>query len=177
MEAVAVRKFKHHPRLMPRRSRDTRAVLRTIQRSERRSALFWWFVENHDQVQKAAQGARIDWASFCAEAAKRGLTDTRGHPPTERNARETWRQARRAVSEARSHEAAQAPTRKCSVYPSSIPKDWKPEAFQPAVAPAPVAPTGTSLMPAPPTNQEPYDWRKRLDQLAETINARSGRRG
>jgi hypothetical protein len=162
---------------MPRRSRDTRAVLRTIQRSERRSALFWWFVENHDEIQKAAQGARIDWASFCAEAAKRGLTDTHGHAPTERNARETWRQARRAVSEARSHEAAQGPTRKGSVYPSRIPKDWKPEAFRPAVAPAPVAPTGTSLVPAPPTNQEPYDWRKRLDQLAETINARSGRKG
>jgi hypothetical protein len=117
---------------MPRRSKETRAILRSIQRSEQRSPLFWWFVENHDEVQQAAQSARIDWASFCAEAAKRGLTDTHGRTPTERNARETWRQARRAVAEARSLQPAQGLARPGSTYPSRVPKDWRPQ-----VVPAP----------------------------------------
>jgi hypothetical protein len=151
---------------MPRRSKNTRAVLRTIQRSERRSTLFWWFVENHDEVQKAAQAARIDWTSFCSEAAKRGLTDTRGRRPTERNARETWRQARRAVSEARSQEAAQGPPRKGSVYPSRLPKDWRPQL---ALA-APQSGAG------PTDPDKPYDPLERIAEIRRDMKARSGRK-
>jgi hypothetical protein len=161
---------------MSRRHRDTKAILRTIERSEQRSSLFWWMVEHHDELVNASEGRRIIWATFCAEAVKRGLRDTRGEVPSERNARETWRQARIAVAEARGAEAAKPAARPGAIYPSRIPKDWKPEAFrQPAPVPAAQQP-GTSLLAAPPGEQEPYDWRKRMAQLRQTINLRSGRK-
>jgi hypothetical protein len=162
---------------MPRRNRDTKAILRTIERSDQRSTLFWWMVDHYDEMVGAAKRRRISWGAFCAEAAKQGLTDTRGHPPSEANARKTWSRARAAVEQARAEDRASRPVRPGSVYPSRIPKDWKPEAVRPAVIPAPVVPMGTSLVPASPADQEPYDWRKRLGQLTETINARSGRKG
>jgi len=115
---------------MARRNRDTRAILRTIERSEQRSRLFWWMVDHHDEIVEAARRHRVNWGGFCAEAAKLGLTDTRGRAPTARNARETWRQARRAVAALRAAEAAKPPARPGSIYPSRIPKDWKPEPFR-----------------------------------------------
>ena len=68
------------------------------------------------------------------EATKRGLTDTRGRPASGENARKTWRQARKAVADARAAEAAKPSPRPGSVYPSRIPKDWRP----PIVPPPPV---------------------------------------
>jgi hypothetical protein len=119
---------------MARRNRDTKAILRTIERSEQRSSLFWWMVENHDGILRASERQRINWSAFCAQATKRGLRDTRGQVPSERNARETWRQARRAVAEARAAEAVKPSPRPGSIYPSRISKDWRP----PIVPPAPV---------------------------------------
>jgi len=115
---------------MTRRNRDTRAILKTIERSEERSPLFWWMVEHHDEMIQSAQGNRIRWAPFCAKAVERGLVDTRGRPPTERNARETWAQARRAVQEARAKLAARPPK---PVYPSRMAK-WTPPAILEAIA-------------------------------------------
>src|SRR5271166_5861811 len=115
---------------MSRRKRDTKAILRTIERSEQRSSLFWWMVEHHDELIQASAHQRINWSAFCTEAAARGLTDTRGCPPSAVNARQTWRQARKAVAEARAAEAAEPPPRPGSVYPSRIPKDWRPQVVQ-----------------------------------------------
>jgi hypothetical protein len=128
---------------MPRRNRDTKAILRTIERSEQRSPLFWWMVEHHDEMVKAAKRRRINWAAFCAEAAKRGVTDTRGEPPTESNARKTWLRARREVEQARAAEATKPPPHPGSVFPSRIPKDWRPQ-----VVPVPAAAvSGTAVAP------------------------------
>jgi len=99
--------MKHDPR-------QSRAILATIGRSKARSPLFWWMVEHHDAIIAAAAGERIRWGAFCAEATRLGLTDTRGRPPTERNARETWRQARRVVARAKLRQAATAPSSKVS---------------------------------------------------------------
>ena len=79
-EGVAVRRLGRQPARMTRRKRDTRAILRTIEQSEERSPLFWWMVEHHDDMVQASTGTRIRWAAFCAEAARKGLTDTRGRP-------------------------------------------------------------------------------------------------
>ena len=68
--------------------------------------MFRWMVEQHDEMVAASMGKRIRWGAFCAKAAAKGLTDTRGQPPSERNARETWFQARKAVAIARAAEAA-----------------------------------------------------------------------
>ncbi len=115
---------------MARRKRDTKAILRIIERSEERSPLFHWMVEHHDEMVEAAGGQRIRWGPFCAKAPALGLVDTRGQAPTERNARETWAQARRAVREARAERAARPPK---PVYPSRMPK-WTPPAILEAIA-------------------------------------------
>ena len=71
--------------------RQTKAILKAIARGEDRSSLFWWMVEHHDEILAAAEGRRIQWGTFCTEATRLGLTDTKGKPPTTRNARETLR--------------------------------------------------------------------------------------
>ena len=116
---------------MTMRKRDTKAILRSIERGSLRSSLFWWMVENHDEMLRTSQRRRIDWATFCVEAEKRGLADTRGQAPSERNARETWLQARKVVAEARAAEAKKSPSPPGSIYPSRIPRDWRPEIVQP----------------------------------------------
>ncbi len=68
-------------------------------------------VDHHDEIIAAFAGERIRWTAFCAEVTRLGLTDTGGRPPTERNARETWRQARRMVARAKLRQAAAAPLR------------------------------------------------------------------
>jgi len=133
---------------MKQDQRLTRTVLEIIARSDARSPLFWWMVDHHDEIIAAAAGERIRWAAFCAEAARLGLTDTRGRPPTERNARETWRQARRVVGRAKFREAAPAPSPKLS---SPIAPDRQRQA--PLVPPPPTCPaappvtTGATPMP------------------------------
>ena len=130
---------------MPRPNRAKRAILNSVARSGRRSSLFWWLVDHHDEILKASESSRIDWASFCREAAANGLTDTRGQPPTERNARETWLQARKVVARAR-QAAEKTPPR---FLPSRLPKDWQPEVVQPS-APARPASARPPAAPAPP---------------------------
>jgi hypothetical protein len=115
---------------MARRKRDTKAILRIIERSEERSPLFYWMVEHHDEILQAAGGKRIRWAPFCAKAVALGLVDTRGQAPTERNARETWAQARRAMQEARAELEARPEK---PIYPSRMPK-WTPPAILEAIA-------------------------------------------
>ncbi len=110
--------------------RLSKYILRTIARSEHRSPLFWWMVEHHDEI-VASAGRRIHWKSVCAAAAECGLTVTRGQPPSERNARETWRQARLAVAEARHREQAEPPPKPGAKYPSRISPDWRPTLVPP----------------------------------------------
>jgi len=116
---------------MKQDARLTRTTLQIIARSDARSPLFWWMVDHHDEIIAAFAGERIRWTAFCAEVTRLGLTDTRGRPPTERNARETWRQARRMVARAKLRQAAAAPLPKLS---------------------SPIAPDRqTPLVPPPPT--------------------------
>jgi hypothetical protein len=117
---------------MTRRKRDTRALLKLIEHSEERSPLFWWMVEHHDDMLTTAHGKRIRWAPVCLKLAALGLVDTRGLAPTERNARETWLQARKAVAAARA--AAKPPRPK---PPSRFPKDWSPTVLREQEIPVP----------------------------------------
>ena len=136
---------------MTTRDRDTKAILAIIKRGELRSPLFWWMVENHDAMLASADGQHIHWATFCGEAARRGLTDTKGRPPTERNARETWRQARLSVTDARRRQAETSATnsaRPGAKYPSRISPDWRPQLAAGPVAaslPNPGAANGGAL--------------------------------
>jgi hypothetical protein len=131
---------------MKHNHRPSRAILTTIGRSEARSPLFWWMVEHHDAIIAAAAGERIRWGAFCAEATRLGLTDTRGRPPTERNARETWRQARRVVARAKLRQAATVPSPKLS---SPIAPDRHVLLVPPPPTRPAVTPPTTGVVPTP----------------------------
>jgi hypothetical protein len=126
---------------MTERRRDTKAILNTVTRSERRSPLFRWMVKNHDKLIEASRRERFHWTSFCAEAAKRGLTDTQGQPPSAENARKTWARARKAVQEGIVLAAAKPPR---PTPPSRFPKDWSPTVLREQEIPVPayLRPTG-----------------------------------
>jgi hypothetical protein len=164
---------------MARQKRDTKAILKTIERSEQRSTLFWWLVEHHDEMIAAAKKQRILWRTFCAKAAARGLTDTRGQPPTERGARETWMQARKEVAAARSAAAGLPPQK---INPSRIDKNWRPANAPPPTNQLVPAAAGAhplqELMPAirknPADKDDGYDPKARKASLLRLIAQRSG---
>lgn len=164
---------------MARKKRDTKAILKTIAQSERRSSVFWWMVEQHDEIIENSKREPIDWRSVCADLAKRGFVDTRGKPATEANARKTWQRVRKHVAAARESQAAE-PQR--PVHPSRVDKAWRP-----ANAPPPPAEATPLLPPVGPQNEsvsirkksshdkKPYDPEAALARLDRIINERSGR--
>ena len=127
---------------MARRSKDSKAILRTLERSDQRSPLFWWMVEHFDEITARSQRGRISWASFCAEVSRQGLTDRDGQPPADATARKTWERVRAAVQQVRAEEEAKPPPRPGSIYPSRISKDWKPSGFRNAAQAATKPPVG-----------------------------------
>ncbi len=131
---------------MTERRRDTQAILKTVKRSERRSPLFRWMVKHHDELVEASRLERFHWPSFCAEAAKRGLTDTQGQPPTPETARKTWARARKAYQEGQVLAAAKPPRPK---PPSRFPKDWSPTVLREQEIPVPayLRPAGAEVPP------------------------------
>lgn len=131
---------------MQTKRQTTRAMLKTVARGSGRSPLFWWMVEHHDEMVEVS-GARISWKSFVEAAADRGLTDTRGNPPSEMNARQTWRQARAAVA-AGKVKIETEPKKQTARFPSRMLATWRPQ----QVAPQPSAfqPSAlSSAIPAP----------------------------
>ncbi len=174
---------------MARQNRDTKAILKTIERSEQRSKLFWWMVEQHDEIIRKANGKRIDWPSVCAEAARRGKTDRLGNAPSVVTAKKTWQRARKDVDAARGAVAAQPQP---PAHPSRIDKDWRPANAPPPVsASGQLAPGAQAVVPVawsptpeqqmlpvrttPPHEKKPYDPKENLARLKRVINERSGR--
>jgi hypothetical protein len=146
---LLIRKTRREPRRMARQNRDLKAINNSVQRNRLRSSLFRWMVAHHDTILASWNGEKIDWRTFCAALAELGLTDTRGRPATEGNARETWRQARKAIAKARAAEAAKVEAKPARtvfghpVYPSRM-KDTRPE----NAPPPPARTTGCHAAPA-----------------------------
>jgi len=85
-----------------RRDRDTvREVTTLIERGPLHSSLYYWLLENHDEVVGATKAGPIRWEPLCAKFAVLGLTDCRGSVASVRTARQTWLRVRRAVRRAR----------------------------------------------------------------------------
>ncbi len=112
---------------MSKRTKGLRTVLREITHSAERSPLFWWMVENHDELAAAAAQRRLRWPRLCARFAELKLTDVTGKVASERTARATWGRARREVALARQRLAAQPPPRPGAKYPSRISPNWRPQ--------------------------------------------------
>jgi hypothetical protein len=135
-----------------------RGLLKDLGRPDERSPLFWWLLDHHDQIVESAAGRRMRWATLCAHFEALGLTDTKGKPPTPRNARETWFQVRREVARLRSK-----PTAPNNPRPARLPAGWHPT---PIDAPAPVRPRAQAP-PLGPTTAEntPEHVKERLEAL------------
>lgn len=164
---------------MARPNRDSKAIDNTIERNRLRSSLFRWMVKHHGMLADRWRGEKVDWRTSCAEFAELGLTDTRGKPATERNARETWLQVRKYVAANRVKEAVQPPRR---INPSRMPKDWAPaNAAPPPIVNSPrlAAPPGLQNQPAPIRTSEAqddeYDPEEQMAHLRRTFRERSGR--
>ena len=141
---------------MTRQPDKTKSILQAVEHSEQRSPLFWWMVEHHDELRAASADRRIPWKAFCERATAEGLTDTRGRPPTERNARETWRVARIFVAQAaarRAH-AESTPSRSGSVFPSRVPPNWRPEEVQPHRTGPPIGASASVSAGAPASSDQ-----------------------
>jgi hypothetical protein len=170
---------------MSRNRKGLRAVLREITQSADRSSLFWWMVEHHDELKTTASGRRLQWAALCTRFAELSLTDINGKPASPRTARETWLRARRAAEDANRRLAVKPPARVGAVYPSRIPKEWRPTVVPPiapspagAGIPAPVAKPGVparapALDPRSPKRKKPAS-KQRSTRCASSFARRTG---
>jgi hypothetical protein len=158
------------------------AIDNTVERNKLRSSLFRWMVKHHDEWVQRWNGQKIDWRTSCEELTELGLTDTRGRPATERNARETWLQARKFVAANRKAAAAQPPR---AGYPSRIDKEWRPANAPPPAAP--LAPAGVPAVWSPgpqnqllavrktaPEEKKPFDPKAQKARLRRIIDERTG---
>jgi hypothetical protein len=169
---LLIRKMPREHRPMARQNRDTKAIMNSVQRNRLRSNLFRWMVRHHDSIHERWNGERIDWRTFSAELAELGLTDTKGKPATEGNARETWRQARKVVAKARAAAAAKAAVKPPRpVYPSRIAKYARPENAPPP--PGQQAYLGSSSPPGSALpDEEPETYEKTMERLRRSMKGR-----
>jgi hypothetical protein len=114
---------------MSRYDKRLRGVVGEIAKTSDRSPLFWWLVENHDEIASAARGRRLRWDALCTRFAEAGLTDCNGKAPSPATARRTWHKARYMVAEERARQEAEAakPKRVGARPPSRMPRDCRPE--------------------------------------------------
>jgi len=83
---------------------DLKAVLKIVERGPGRSTLFYWMLDNHDDLLRVWPGRSIRWAALCAKFDALGLTDTNGKPAKEDTARITWWRVRKEAQEAKDHQ-------------------------------------------------------------------------
>lgn len=82
------------------------SMLRSLARDPRRSSLFHWMVEHHEELASAtAAGRRLDWSAFRDKAVALGLRDADDRDPSERTLRDTWRRAKAEVDRLRKDRA------------------------------------------------------------------------
>ena len=62
-----------------------------------RSSLFWWLLDNHDELveAEAASGLGMRWTEICVQFTELGLADRNGNKITERTAKKTWERVRK----------------------------------------------------------------------------------
>ena len=73
------------------------AALAVAGRSPRRSSLFWWLFDNHDELleAKGMGGLGFPWKAMCPVFAELELTLAAGAPVTPERARQTWWRVRK----------------------------------------------------------------------------------
>ena len=130
--------------------RSLKGIIKKIERGAGRSSLFWYLLENHDDLLRAATGTRILWGPLCEQFAADGLRDAEGKPPSPETARMTWWRVRREVAKRRAAKQAEPPPK---LHPSRMPATARPVAVEPPRAAEPrqyATPSPHPAQTAPP---------------------------
>lgn len=114
-------------------TRDDLAKVRLAASKGRRSTLFLWLRENHDDFAAAvAEAGQPNWEELSVTFSDLGLTDRLNHPPTPEGARQTWWRVRKTVAAIR--QKTQPVTSDTTV------QSWEPTARQPIPTTLPPTP-------------------------------------
>ena len=94
-------------------------ILQMVARPKIRSSLFWWLLENHDELVEAEvmAGLGMRWTELCVQFAELGLADRNGNKVTEQTAKKTWervRKERKRLDERRAAEEAARAARRAA---------------------------------------------------------------
>jgi hypothetical protein len=188
---------------MPMSKKELDAFRRTIARGPYKSPLFWWLVEQYDELTAEHAASRQDWKRHCATMARDGVVDAKGNPPNPEAARKAWQVARKEVAAGRAKRPP--PPQPKPAARSRQRGDWSPpvtagEAPAPVVAayrpisepirseegpsprqaePAPSLPPASSATGSSPLDDLPPEAKAKIDRLrqafAETDRKRFGR--
>lgn len=145
---------------------DTAKLLRRrrrIKEYRHRGPIYNWLRAHHADICKLMASGEGTWPRLCREMQRHGVVARGGATPSEKAASKAWQTLCRDLGDP----VPAPPKRPGSVYPSRIPKDWRPEAFSPlAGGPAP----GGQLTSAshPPSSS--------LIRTSPSENALTGRR-
>jgi hypothetical protein len=105
-------------------------ILEMVARPKVRSSLFWWLLENHDELVEAEgeTGLGLRWGELCGQFAELGLADVNGKPATEQTAQKTWwrvRKARARLAERRAAAEAARAANRASNPRGNMPSQWR----------------------------------------------------
>lgn len=156
---------------MSKSKRALGAILASIRQGPERSPLFWWMLDNYQDLAKAAEGTRIRWEPLRARFAELGLLDGAGKTPSAENARQTWLSVRQVVE---SREAALREKATARPMPSRLPATWRPQEATPPPAPSPFAPRSPTEV-STIVNNEDCTPEEALAGLRRILAERSGR--
>ena len=172
------------------RTRSPKAVKQVaalIERGPRHSTLYYWLLDHHDELARAAEAGPIHWAPLCARFASLGLTDQNGAAASPATARQTWLRVRQAVQRARLVRATGMKPRanRSTVAPPLMQAVPAPQASGSTavggLTSLPASPAATSKIEigdtkpgvAGPVGREVA--KARLAEVRQALNARSGR--
>jgi len=150
--------------------RGLRAILREIEHGPERSTLFWYMLDNYEDLSRSAARTRIRWVPLSERFAALGLLDGQGKTPTAENARLTWWNVRQEVAK---RQAEHRQETQPAMPPSRLPATWRPQAATPPPSRLGVAQPANG--PAPATNAQDPTPDELMAGLRRVMLERSGR--
>lgn len=135
-------------------AKESRIGLAAVAASSRRSPLFYWMVDQHDELVRLSASGGFSWRTVCSVAAGLGLSDKKGQAPSVETARKTWLRARAYV-----RGRQQIPL--SPVQPEQV------EIQPPMRSSVPMGP-GSSLVPARPPGSPAPSWMPAENVVAQS---------
>lgn len=124
-------------------AKESRNGLAAVAASSRRSPLFYWMVEQHDELVRLSATGGFSWSVLCSVAAELKLSDKKGQTPSLETARKTWRRVRAYVRQRQPTPPSPVPVDQVEMVPpmrSTVP-------MGPRAAPV-FTPPSASVVPA-----------------------------